>query len=50
MLGTEKIFGGLLTALAIQVILDGLDSVGVIHLPGHCHIDRPPVRMAASMP
>ncbi len=35
MLVTEKIFGFLLAALAVQLILDGLDSVGVIHLVGH---------------
>ncbi len=35
MLVTEKIFGFLLAALAIQLVLDGLHSVGVIHLTGH---------------
>ena len=35
MLVTEKIFGFLLAALAVQLMLDGLDSVGVIHLAGH---------------
>ncbi len=35
LLVTEKIFGVLLAALAVQLILDGLDSVGVIHLVGH---------------
>jgi small neutral amino acid transporter SnatA (MarC family) len=35
MLVTEKIFGFLLAALAVQLVLDGLDSVGVIHLAGH---------------
>ncbi len=35
MLVTEKIFGFLLAALAVQLMLDGLHSVGVIHLPGH---------------
>lgn len=35
MLVTEKIFGFLLAALAVQLMLDGLDSVGVIHLSGH---------------
>ena len=35
MLVTEKIFGILLAALAVQLVLDGLDSVGVIHLSGH---------------
>lgn len=35
MLVTEKIFGFLLAALAVQLMLDGLDSVGVIHLVGH---------------
>jgi MarC family membrane protein len=35
MLVTEKIFGVLLAALAVQLMLDGLESVGVIHLSGH---------------
>lgn len=35
MLVTEKIFGFLLAALAVQLVLDGLESVGVIHLAGH---------------
>ena len=35
MLVAEKIFGILLAALAVQLVLDGLDSVGVIHLAGH---------------
>lgn len=35
MLVTEKIFGFLLAALAVQLILDGLHSVGVIHLTSH---------------
>ena len=35
MLVTEKIFGILLAALAVQLVLDGLESVGVIHLSGH---------------
>ena len=35
MLITEKIFGILLAALAVQLVLDGLDSVGIIHLTGH---------------
>lgn len=35
MLVTEKIFGMLLAALAVQLVLDGLDSVGSIHLAGH---------------
>ena len=34
MLVTEKIFGMLLAALAVQLVLDGLDSVGIIHLAG----------------
>ena len=34
MLVTEMIFGVLLAALAVQLMLDGLDSVGVIHLTG----------------
>ncbi len=35
MLITEKIFGILLAALAVQLVLDGLDSIGIIHLTGH---------------
>ena len=35
MLITEKVFGFLLAALAVQLMLNGLDSVGVIHLTGH---------------
>jgi small neutral amino acid transporter SnatA (MarC family) len=35
MLVTEKIFGFLLAALAVQLMLDGLHSVGVIHLTSH---------------
>jgi len=35
MLVTEKIFGFLLAALAVQLILDGLHSNGVIHLISH---------------
>jgi small neutral amino acid transporter SnatA (MarC family) len=35
MLVTEKVFGFLLSALAVQLILNGLDDVGVIHLTGH---------------
>ena len=35
MLITEKIFGVLLAALAVQLVLDGLHSVGVIHLTAH---------------
>lgn len=35
MLVTEKVFGFLLAALAIQLILNGLSDVGVIHLIGH---------------
>lgn len=35
MLVTEKIFGICLAALAVQLVRDGLDSVGVIHLSGH---------------
>ena len=35
MLVTEKVFGILLAALAVQLILDGLHSVGVIHLAPH---------------
>jgi small neutral amino acid transporter SnatA (MarC family) len=32
MLVTEKVFGFLLAALAVQLILNGLHSDGVIHL------------------
>ena len=35
MLITEKVFGFLLAALAVQLILNGLDDVGVIHLTAH---------------
>jgi small neutral amino acid transporter SnatA (MarC family) len=35
MLVTEKIFGFLLAALAVQLVLNGLSDVGVIHLIGH---------------
>jgi multiple antibiotic resistance protein len=35
MLVTEKVFGILLAALAVQLMLDGLSEVGVIHLAGH---------------
>ncbi len=35
MLVTEKVFGILLAALGVQLILDGLHSVGVIHLTPH---------------
>jgi small neutral amino acid transporter SnatA (MarC family) len=35
MLVTEKVFGFLLAALAVQLMLDGLHSVGVIHLSCH---------------
>ena len=35
MLVTEKIFGVLLAALAVHFVLDGLDSVGIIHLASH---------------
>ncbi len=35
MLVTEKIFGFLLAALAVQLALNGLADVGVIHLTGH---------------
>jgi multiple antibiotic resistance protein len=35
MLVTEKVFGFLLAALAVQLVLDGLDSLGLIHLAGH---------------
>ena len=35
MLVTEKVFGFLLAALAVQLALDGLSDLGVIHLAGH---------------
>ncbi len=35
MLITEKVFGFLLAALAVQLVLDGLSDAGVIHLSGH---------------
>jgi small neutral amino acid transporter SnatA (MarC family) len=35
MLVTEKVFGFLLAALAVQLVLDGLSDVGVIHLLEH---------------
>ena len=35
MLVTEKVFGPLLAALAVQLALNGLSDVGVIHLSGH---------------
>jgi small neutral amino acid transporter SnatA (MarC family) len=35
MLVTEKIFGFLLAALAVQLMLDGLHGVGVVHLSSH---------------
>ena len=35
MLVTEKVFGFLLAALAVQLGLNGLDDVGVIQLSGH---------------
>lgn len=35
MLITEKVFGFLLAALAVQLVLDGLADLGVIHLTGH---------------
>jgi multiple antibiotic resistance protein len=35
MLITEKVFGFLLAALAVQLALNGLSDVGVIHLTGH---------------
>jgi len=35
MLVTEKVFGFLLAALAVQLALDGLADLGVIHLIGH---------------
>ncbi len=35
MLVTEKVFGFLLAALGVQLVLNGLSDVGVIHLVGH---------------
>jgi small neutral amino acid transporter SnatA (MarC family) len=35
MLVTEKVFGFLLAALGVQLALDGLADLGVIHLAGH---------------
>ena len=35
MLVTEKVFGVLLAALAVQLALNGLDDAGVIHLTNH---------------
>ena len=35
MLVTEKVFGFLLAALGVQLVLTGLDGVGVIHLIAH---------------
>ena len=35
MLVTEKVFGVLLAALAVQLMLDGLQNVGIIHLSSH---------------
>ena len=35
MLITEKVFGFLLAALAVQLVLNGLSDAGVIHLSGH---------------
>ena len=35
MLITEKVFGFLLAALAVQLVLNGLDAVGVVHLTVH---------------
>ena len=35
MLVTEKVFGFLLAALAVQLALNGLPDVGVLHLAGH---------------
>ena len=34
MLVTEKVFGFLIAALAVQLVLIGLADVGVIHLTG----------------
>ena len=35
MLVTEKVSGFLLAALAVQLALNGLSDVGVLHLAGH---------------
>jgi MarC family membrane protein len=35
MLVTEKVFGFLLAALAVQLMLNGLDDLGLIHLAAH---------------
>lgn len=35
MLITEKVFGFLLAAIAVQLMLDGLQSVGAIQLSAH---------------
>jgi small neutral amino acid transporter SnatA (MarC family) len=35
MIVTEKVFGFLLAAVAVQLALDGLDRVGVIRLNEH---------------
>jgi small neutral amino acid transporter SnatA (MarC family) len=35
MLVTEKVFGFLLAALGVQLVLDGLDEVGVVTLLHH---------------
>ena len=35
MLVTEKVFGFLLAALAVQLMLNGLEDLGLIHLGGH---------------
>jgi small neutral amino acid transporter SnatA (MarC family) len=35
MLVTEKVFGFLLAALGVQLVLDGLVDVGALHLTGH---------------
>jgi small neutral amino acid transporter SnatA (MarC family) len=35
MLVTEKVFGFLLAALAVQLVLDGLHDAGVSQLSGH---------------
>jgi small neutral amino acid transporter SnatA (MarC family) len=35
MLVTEKVFGFLLAALAVQLMLNGLSDLGLIHLSGH---------------
>jgi MarC family membrane protein len=48
MLVTEKVFGFLLAALAVQLVLNGLEEVGVIQLTAHSQKGRPCTRQVAS--